>query len=106
MPVPLPAREHTSAQARRDTSRRTGQGLAVTAVAATGAGMTAQAATGITPARFADGAVTVDFLARTAMLSAYGLAIVSVTMLAAVATVARRRERPQPPSPRSYKDLP
>ncbi|MDX5569071.1 hypothetical protein PYK79_45420 [Streptomyces sp. ID05-04B] len=65
----------------------------MTAVAATGAGMTAQAATGITPARFADGAVTVDFLARTAMHSAYGLAIVSATVLAVVTTVARRRER-------------
>ncbi|MFC8438091.1 hypothetical protein ACFUJT_07820 [Streptomyces griseoincarnatus] len=68
--------------------------------------MTAQAATGITPARFADGAVTVDFLARTAMHSAYGLAIVSATVFAAVTTAARRRKRPQPPSPSSYKDLP
>ncbi|MFC7918124.1 hypothetical protein [Streptomyces sp. NPDC057386] len=85
----------------------------MTAAAATGAGMTAQAATGITPARFADGAVTVDFLARAAMHSAYGLAIVSAMALAAVTTAARRRKRrgllgrgQQPSSPSSYKDLP
>ena len=106
MPVPFPAREHTAVQARRGTSRRTGQGLAVTAAAATGVGMTAQAATGIASARFADGAVTVDFLTRTAMHSAYGLAIVSATVLAAVTTAARRRKCPQPSSPISYKDLP
>lgn len=106
MSVPFPARERTAVQARRGTSRRSGHGLAVTAAAATGAGMTAQAATGITPARFADGAVTVDFLARAAMHSAYGLAIVSATALAAVTTAVRRRKRPQPSSPSSYKDLP
>ncbi|MEU2354511.1 hypothetical protein ABZ599_16340 [Streptomyces misionensis] len=71
----------------------------MTATAAAGVGMTAQAATGITPARLADGAVTIDFLARTAMHSAYGLAIVCATVLAAVSTAARRRKCPQPSSP-------
>ncbi|MFJ6438205.1 hypothetical protein [Streptomyces sp. NPDC091416] len=90
MPDRLP--QSAPVPARAGTSRRTISGLAVTAAAATGAGMTAQAATGIT----STGMAVVDFLARTAMHSAYSVAIVSSATLALAAASWRW---PHPPSP-------
>lgn len=106
MSVPPTAREHTAAQVRRGASQRPGQGLAVTAVVAAGAGMTAQAVTGIAPAQLADGAVAIDFLARVAMHSAYSISVASSAVLVAVTTVARRHKRPLPSSPSSFKESP
>ncbi|MGW1616039.1 hypothetical protein ACWCQZ_42645 [Streptomyces sp. NPDC002285] len=78
----------------------------MTAVVAGGAGMTAQAVTGIAPAHLADGAVAIDFLARVAMHSAYSISVASSAVLVAVTAAARSHKRPLPSSPSRYKESP
>jgi H+/gluconate symporter-like permease len=71
-------------------------GLAVTATASAGLGMTAQAATGAVPPQAPDIAFAIDSLARMATYSAYGTAVAATASLLTFAAAARGGGRPLP----------
>ncbi|MER7690549.1 hypothetical protein [Streptomyces sp. NPDC097610] len=67
-------------------------GLAVTATASAGLGMTAQAATGIVPPQAPGIAFAIDSLARMSTYSAYGIAVAATASLITFAAAAKARE--------------
>ncbi|WP_330351865.1 hypothetical protein [Streptomyces sp. NBC_00582] len=67
-------------------------GLALTATASAGLGITAQAATGIVPPQAPGVAFAIDSLARMATYSAYGIAVAATASLITFAAAAKARE--------------